>query len=413
MKNSVFLLVLLLLALTINVNSQWESDMRLTNDSNNSLTSYNNASSIASSGNIVHVIWSDNPRVSGYPQIFYKRSSDGGVSWGTDMQMTSNTWYFTGHPSIFVSGPVVHLAWIYNHNAFGMLFYKHSTDAGISWWPNTQISTGTLSMYFPSLAVSGSIVYVVATAPSSQLSRIFYTRSENSGQSWAATSPLVTTTSTSQFAAVSTSGSVTNIVWQDNRDGNEEIYYIRSTDNGLSWGVETRLTNNAGYSSYPSISSSGSLALVAWQENRDGNYEIYYKRSTNGGLSWGADTRLTNNSDSSYYPSVYVSGSNVHVAWQDYRDGNWEVYYNRSTDGGGSWGADTRLTSNSAASITPSITVSNSSVYVVWSDNSDGNYEVYFKRNPTGNPVGIININTEIPKEFSLSQNYPNPFNPS
>jgi photosystem II stability/assembly factor-like uncharacterized protein len=30
-----------------------------------------------------------------------------------------------------------------------------------------------------------------------------------------------------------------------------------------------------------------------------------------------------------------------------------------------------------------------------------------------GGPVGVNNINTEIPKEFSLSQNYPNPFNPS
>ena len=29
-----------------------------------------------------------------------------------------------------------------------------------------------------------------------------------------------------------------------------------------------------------------------------------------------------------------------------------------------------------------------------------------------GNPTGVININTETPKEFSLSQNYPNPFNP-
>jgi hypothetical protein len=49
----------------------------------------------------------------------------------------------------------------------------------------------------------------------------------------------------------------------------------------------------------------------------------------------------------------------------------------------------------------------------VWLDERDGNYEIYYKRNPTGNPMGIVPISTEIPKEYKLMQNYPNPFNPS
>jgi len=31
----------------------------------------------------------------------------------------------------------------------------------------------------------------------------------------------------------------------------------------------------------------------------------------------------------------------------------------------------------------------------------------------TLNPVGILNLSSEIPKEFKLYQNYPNPFNPT
>ncbi len=204
-----------------------------------------------------------------------------------------------------------------------------------------------------------------------------------------------------------------HVVWYDNRDLNYEIYYKRSTDAGLSWQADIRLTTNSAQSQLPSVAVSGSVVHVVWFDLRDGNSEIYYKRSTDGGVSFGADTRLTNNSASSSIPSGAVSGSVVHVVWYDNRDGNDEIYYKRSTDGGVSWGADTRLTNNSAQSQLPSVAVSGSVVHVVWRDNRDLNYEIYYKRDPTGNVVGIININSELPNQFSLLQNYPNPFNPT
>ncbi len=184
------------------------------------------------------------------------------------------------------------------------------------------------------------------------------------------------------------------------------------------WQPDVRLTN-AAYNSYTTynnawcIASSGDVVHVVWFDLRDLNYEIYYKRSTNGGIVWGADTRLTSNSAVSRHPSVAVSGQVVHVVWDDDRNVNPEIYYKRSTDGGVSWGADTRLTNNPAVSTRPSISVSGQVVHVVWTDTRDGNYEIYYKLNPTGNTIGIININSGIPNQFSLSQNYPNPFNPN
>ena len=132
---------------------------------------------------------------------------------------------------------------------------------------------------------------------------------------------------------------------------------------------------------------------------------------------WQPDVRLTNDPALSYtsYNNAWciASSENVmHVVWYDSREWDFEIYYKRSTDGGVNWEADTRLTNNSADSYFPSISVYGQGVHVVWQDNRDGNAEIYYKRNPTGNPIGIININAEIPKEFSLYQNYPNPFNP-
>jgi len=76
----------------------------------------------------------------------------------------------------------------------------------------------------------------------------------------------------------------------------------------------------------------------------------------------------------------------VHVVWRDSRDGNYEIYYKRSTDEGLTWSQDIRLTSDPAWSYRPSLDIADQMVHVVWIDQRDHSlYEVYYKRNPTGN----------------------------
>ena len=361
MKARFFFLFLILNSqfLILNCFAQWQPDVRLTNDPAASYTSPNNAWCIAANGDLVHVVWLDER--DGNFEIYYKRSTDGGSSWGPDTRLTNNT-ASSDYPSVSVSGSVVHIVWRDNRDGNAEIYYNRSTDGGVSWGADTRLTNAPAESHTPSVSLSGQVVHVV---------------------------------------------------WEDNRDGNREIYYKRSTDAGVSWSADTRLTNNSAASYSPSVSVSGSVVHVVWFDSRDGNLEIYYKRSTDGGVSWGADARLTNNTAVSGNPSVSVSGSVIHVVWNDNRDGNPEMYYKRSTDGGVSWEADTRLTNNTADSQNPSVSVSGLAVHVVWFDYRNGNGEIYYKRDPTGNPVGIININSELPKEFSLSQNYPNPFNPT
>jgi hypothetical protein len=106
-----------------------------------------------------------------------------------------------------------------------------------------------------------------------------------------------------------------------------------------------------------------------------------------------------------------ITGQGVHVVWTDYRNGDEDIYYKRSTDGGTSWGADTPLASGVSASEYASLAVSVQVVHVVWRDDRDGNYEIYYKRDPTGNPTDVRRIDDI--SEYKLFQNYPNPFNPS
>jgi hypothetical protein len=151
---------------------------------------------------------------------------------------------------------------------------------------------------------------------------------------------------------------------------------------------------------------------VVWDDYfySSGNYEIIYKLSTDGGASWATERLLTNDPNVSWHPSIFVSASNIHVVWQDNRDGNREIYYKRSTNRGASWSSDIRLTNNPSISENVSIAASGPVAHVLWDDNRDGNYEIYYKRDPTGNSdveEGLPLLLTPYASRLTVS---PNPF---
>ena len=111
-------------------------------------------------------------------------------------------------------------------------------------------------------------------------------------------------------------------------------------------------------------------------------WDIYSLRSRDGGDSWDPIVRLTDAPGPSQRPVVAVDGQEVHVVWFDARDGNAEVYYKFSSDGGTTWGPDQRLTAADGDSVQPSIAVGPDALHVAWFDTRDGNPEIYYKRKP-------------------------------
>ena len=388
---------------------QWQQDIRLTNAPDTSRTSFCSDWCIATSGNTVHIVWID--KRDGNTEIYYKHSTNEGITWDSDVRLTNdpgNSMY----PSIAVAGSLVHVAWndrrINNQND---IYYKRSTDGGVTWGNDTRLTFDTNSSAYPSIAASGNFVCLTfSDNRNNGKMEIYYMNSSNSGDTWQPENRLTYSQMISQFSCISLSGQNIGLAWHDRRDGTGEIYFKRSTDRGVTWGADTRLSFDTAMSTWPSIVVNGTIVHVAWYDMRDGNYEIYYKRSTDLGIAWETETRLTNDPAYSTYPTLAVSGLNVHLVWYDSRDGNTEIYYKFSSNGGIGWGTDTRLTNDAGTSLYPFIAVSNSILHVIWTDNRDGNPEIYYKRNPTGN-VGIRNISSEMPDKYELFQNYPNPFN--
>jgi hypothetical protein len=404
--------VLFLLAgMTPRLFAQWEPDVRLTFNDSASVTSWNNARSItAEQGGFVHVIWYDFR--DGNSQVYYKRSTDGGTNWSLDTCLTNEpSPYGAWWPSIASSGPNLHIVWISTRNDDA--YYMRSTDNGSTWEPECHLSNGDTVSEFPSLSVTGQNVYLAWDDLRDGNKEIYFKRSTDNGATWTSDTRLTFAPWESEFPSIISSGSDVHVVWRDWRAGNyiPAVYYKRSTDNGISWNADTCLVQDSlGGSDFPQISVSGPFVHVVWEDARDGDYEIYYKRSTDFGVSWQPDIRLTYAPGLSLNPSISGSGPNVHVVWYDNRDGNnSHIYYKRSTDFGVSWSQDTSLTSGIADSWVPFIAVSGTAVHVAWADRRDGNYEIYYKRNLTGNSgveMQKVLAHASVPP---LSV-YPNPF---
>jgi hypothetical protein len=132
---------------------------------------------------------------------------------------------------------------------------------------------------------------------------------------------------------------------------------------------------------WPAIAlDSNNHILLVWGQGDPGSREIYFKKSTDGGATW-TTTRLTWNVGDSFYQFIAADSNNhLHVTWGDNTPGNPEIYYKKSTDGGANW-TTKRLTYNAGYSSGPSIAVdSDDHLHLVWSDDSPGNREIYYKK---------------------------------
>ncbi len=130
-----------------------------------------------------------------------------------------------------------------------------------------------------------------------------------------------------------------------------DIYFRRSLDGGKSWGREIRLTTGRGAHRISLAASDTRLDLV-WSDFRTGKWTIHYRRSLNRGRTWDPAVRLVSGGAGigAGRPQMASLGNSVHVVWSDGRDGNppcytmpvcSEVYYKSSLDGGRTWGGDT------------------------------------------------------------------------
>jgi len=248
-----------------------------------------------------------------------------------------------------------------------------------SWTPKLKLSVNGMSAGLNEnmatcLAVSGDTVHVVWSDVRTKGTAIYYIRSVDTGVTWSTTIALTDTTGKATFPAIAVSGNFVHLAWMDESLGHRASFYKRSTDGGATWGPVVILDSNTSF--WPGISSSGSLVTVSLNKTiPTNNTEVFFMRSTNNGASWSAEQQISHATNRSEDPCVTVLGQDVYLSWNDKRNGTMLIYFCHSSDGGGTWGAETSLTSS--ASYTSMVSANGSYVDVPHGEQTGSDFNVW------------------------------------
>ncbi|HOW25589.1 MAG TPA: T9SS type A sorting domain-containing protein [Bacteroidales bacterium] len=402
-------LVIIALIPSFMAQAQWEDDVRLTETPDTSFLCWSPGHGIVTNGDTVHVVWYE--KIEDSWEIFYKRSTDNGVNWEPDTRLTY-AGEFSKNPSISVTGSMVYVVWDETVEGTRDIFFTRSINGGHSWAEQTRLTGGFQSSRHPRIASDGYNVHVAWHIYDAlqDIYGIHYMNSTDGGLHWSEDKWLTPDQTYAYNATLAISGSEVHIAWNDASEGTFQIFYRKSSDNGTTWGPEIQLTYDSftSYAAVPSIAVSGNSVNIVWEDTRDGTFGIYFKGSIDGGESWGEDIWITDYDMESRFPNLALSDSVLHVVWQEWQWGSNEyneIYYDHSTDGGETWIKNTWLNDYSSSSEHPQIAVSGTVLHVIWADYRDDNYEIYYKRNPTG---GVF---TGIPAVETMQAVFPNPSN--
>jgi hypothetical protein len=144
--------------------------------------------------------------------------------------------------------------------------------------------------------------------------------------------------------AVDRDGSV-HVAWTDlrAREADTNVFYAKSTTLGQSFGPNVQVDDSRmGFDAdtatptnqwHPSIAVDNGHVFVAWQDNRLGNDDVFFTTSVNAGASFGSSERVDDTgagSSEQTRPRLAIAGHGArrmcYVAWEDTRKGDRDIY---------------------------------------------------------------------------------------
>ena len=168
------------------------------------------------------------------------------------------------------------------------------------------------------------------------------------------------------------------IAWCERVDEQWQIYFTRSGTDGVNVGDDLQISDGQVVTGPPEIRWLDDAFAVAWSDNG-----VWYSRvdlDPVEPVSRTEPVRITPEGSFGQSPSLAWNGSNVGVAWSDFRHGSPEIYFALLDRDGAMVGDAVRITEADGNSLHPSLIWNGMTWAVSWVDQRDGNYGAYFVR---------------------------------
>jgi hypothetical protein len=216
----------------------------------------------------------------------------------------------------------------------------------------------------------------------------------------------------SVYGQVSSSNNNTYVVWQEsvpgNTDRNYEIFFKKSSDDGNSFGERIQVSDNIGFSEHPQMASENNNVYVVWADDTTVNKQIYFKKSNNGGNSFGEQMLLSEGNSNAFNQEISSFGDNVYVVWlEKVPYGPYRIMLASSNDGANTFHKPITLSENAVAQTFPKISSFDGRVYVAWNveDLPNTRSGVYFiSSTDNGRTFGNISKLNMAEKDFGEPQ---------
>jgi hypothetical protein len=231
--------------------------------------------SIAAFGSDVHLVWQDSK--SGSCDVYYRRFD--GLGWSSEERVTA-TAASSMMPAAAVDGiGNLHVVWVEADTPDGDIV-RYGKYNGFTWDPYQDLdSTFALTMGATSITAGadGRVAVAWSAKPTAGEDYEIYCRRFD-GFTWSAVERVTYTTARSRHPSVAVNEDTIYVAYSEDEPGNGEIY-CRTYD-GSGWQPEERLTVATGTSYNPSATTDhdGRLHIVweDWRVGGVGHSEVYY-----------------------------------------------------------------------------------------------------------------------------------------
>jgi hypothetical protein len=279
------------------------------------------------------------------------------------------------------SSGVYWLVWCSDRSGNGDIWSATSPD-GLNWSNPEPLTVSTFDDWHPSLVQDAAGGYRLAWM-SWRLSNydIWYSDSGN-GVDWTEPMPVAMDVADDWVPSLSRDSSGAFwVTWSSAKSGNPDIWYSKSQD-GISWSSAAQLTTDAAEDNCPWLlqDADGSYWII-WHSNRNGSYDVFYSKSTDG-ANWSAPVALITDESIDMYPFMLQDRQGRYwLVWtSDRSDAFGDIWYCYSEDGG-EWSAPGRLTDTEGQDYTARLMEDASGViWVSWVSDSSGNLDIWYAK---------------------------------